>query len=99
MLIALSVLSIFVPAALQWLGVVDPSYAFVDGQIRILPSATYLPAAATVSFLVAAVLLQVVISQVLVGVGVERLVLAERRNFAQAWRLRHLLPADSSAGG
>jgi hypothetical protein len=58
-----------------------------------------LPAAATLTFLVVAICLQVVISQVLVGVGVERLVLAERRNFGQAWRLRHLLPADSAAGG
>ena len=96
-LILLSVLSVFVPAGLQLVGWLPASYAFADGQMRILPAATYLPAVPTLTFLVSAILLQVVVTQLLVGIGVERLVLAERRNFAQAWRLRHLLPADSGA--
>lgn len=96
-LILLSVLSVFVPAGLQLVGWLPASCAFADGQMRILPAATYLPAVPTLTFLVSAILLQVVVTQLLVGIGVERLVLAERRNFAQAWRLRHLLPADSGA--
>jgi hypothetical protein len=88
----LSLVSIFVPFALQCLGVLAPSYAFHDGIIEIKPVLEYFPSlyAPWGLGIVTAALL--VMPTILVTRAVDGLVAAERTNFAQAWRLKQLLP-------
>jgi hypothetical protein len=93
-LIATSVGAVFVPAGLQLAGVLPQSYFFEDGVIKIIPWAVSFPALPTYAFLALSALVQLVVATVMVGKSVEQVVSAERQNFAQAWRLRQLLPAD-----
>ncbi|MEZ4219323.1 MAG: serine/threonine-protein kinase [Polyangiaceae bacterium] len=88
----LSLVAVFLPLALQLTGVISPSYAVEGGKLVLLPVVMNLPPVGTLVFLSAATLLHIVLTAVLIGTGVEQLVQAERTNFAQAWRLRRLLP-------
>jgi serine/threonine-protein kinase len=92
----LSLLSIFVPYGLQLLGVVPPSYAFHDGIIEIRPILENYPSLYTPWGLCLVTAAQLVLPALLVARAVEAIVAAERKNFAQAWRLKQLLP-DRSA--
>jgi serine/threonine-protein kinase len=92
MLMVFSLLSIFVPFALQLFGVIPASYAFHDGIIEVRPVLESFPPVWTqigLSFVTAA---QLVLPSILVTRAVDGLVAAERTNFAQAWRLKQLLP-------
>jgi serine/threonine-protein kinase len=89
----LSFLAVFAPYLLQCLGVLPPSYAFEDGVIEILPLVVEFPPMETQFFLVAATAIQLILPGILIGRAVESLISAERQNFAQAFRLRQLLPA------
>jgi hypothetical protein len=93
----LSFLAVFAPYGLQCIGVFPPSYAFEDGVIKILPVLVEYPPQATQFFLVAATAIQLVLPMILTGRAVESLITAERQNFAQAFRLRQLLPAADRA--
>jgi serine/threonine-protein kinase len=92
MLMTLSIGSIFLPFLLQCFGFMPPSYAFHDGIIEIKPVLENFPAlyAPWGLALVTAGLL--VMPTILVTRAVDGLVAAERTNFAQAWRLKQLLP-------
>ena len=90
---SLSFCAVFAPYLLQCIGVFPPSYAFEDGVIRILPVLVNFPPKETQFFLVAATAIQLVLPGYLTGRAVESLISAERQNFAQAFRLRQLLPA------
>jgi serine/threonine protein kinase len=87
-----AVAAIFVPAALQWLHVLPPSYSIEHGVIVIHPFLMEFPPHMTLPTLAVVTLLQMVMPSVLVGRAVQALIEAERSNFAQAWRLRQLLP-------
>jgi serine/threonine-protein kinase len=90
---ALSFGAVFVPYALQAIGIFPASYAFEHGVIQILPVVVDFPPAETQFFLVGATAIQMILPNILTGRAVESLIAAERQNFAQAFRLRQLLPA------
>jgi serine/threonine protein kinase len=96
-----SVAAILVPLVLEWTGVVGRSFVIEENTIRILPRMVSFPPVATVAVWTMAVLGTLVLHVVHVGRAVEALLVAEKRNFAQAYRLKQLLPADalSSRGG
>ena len=92
MLMMLSLASVFVPFALQLLGVVNPSLVVHDGIIELRPVLEGFPPVFTQVGLCAITAAQLVLPAILVTRGVDGLVAAERTNFAQAWRLKQLLP-------
>ncbi len=96
MILTLALASVFVPALLQQLGVVPASYRFEDGVMKILPLATELPALPTTVLLYCGAASAIVFGCLLAGQAVESLKKAERRLFAQAWRLRQLLPQEAA---
>jgi len=87
---------IFVPLALQLLGVLPPSYDFADGTLRILPGMTDLPP--TPTLLLLAVANAIVVAGSIIFVwrlrGTHRD--AERRLALQAWQLSQLVPEAPS---
>jgi serine/threonine-protein kinase len=87
-----------VPFALQWLGVLPPSYRFESDGLRILPGLTNFPASATTAFLLVTGITQVVVAAV--GLGRLRAALdqAEARVAMHAWQLRQLLPEHAGRG-
>ncbi len=90
---SLSFLAVFIPYVLQSAGVIPPSYVFEDGVIKILPVLVHFPPLPTQILLVGATAVQLILPGFLISRAVEALISAERRNFAQAFRLRQLLPA------
>jgi serine/threonine-protein kinase len=92
MLMTLSIMSIFVPYALQVLGVIPPSYVFHDGIIEIRPILEDFPPFFTQLGLCVVTAAQLVLPSILVTSAVDALIRAERTNFGQAWRLKQLLP-------
>jgi len=92
MLMVFSVASIFVPFALQCLGVMPPSYSFHDGIIEIKPVLEYFPATYAPWGLGVVTAALLVMPMILITRAVDGLVAAERTNFSQAWRLKQLLP-------
>src|SRR5262249_5140876 len=97
-ILAFGLATVFVPIALQLVGILKPSYAIEDGVIKILPSIVAFTPGLTLGLLAFASGMTVVTTALMVGRAVENLVRAERRNFAQAWRLRQLLPRETGAG-
>ncbi len=84
--------SVFFPLGLQLSGLMPASYAVENGQIVLMPVAMNLPPTGALIFLSAATVLQLILTVLLIGGGVDQLVRAERKNFGQAWRLKRLLP-------
>ena len=88
----LAILSVFVPLALELAGVMPRAYTFGDGVITIHPVIADLrPERAAVSLAIVT-LVQLLLPAFVINRAVDNLVDAERRSFAQAWRLRQLLP-------
>ncbi|MET0344496.1 MAG: protein kinase [Polyangiales bacterium] len=73
-------------------GVLPARYSFDAEGLTILPGLVRLPERATWAFLLMVNCLTVVIANLLVSRAVAQLLQAERRLFAQAWRLRQFLP-------
>jgi serine/threonine protein kinase len=88
----LAALAVFVPLALEEVGVLPRSFTFADGAITIHPVVTHFRVTLTFVQLVIVTLVQLLLPAVLINRAVDALVDAEHRNFAQAWRLRQLLP-------
>lgn len=88
--------SIFVPAGLAWLGVLPPSHAFEDGVMKVFPSLLHFTPVPAEVMLIAVTVGQLVLPAIILGQSVQALIKAERQNFAQAWRLRQLLPANAN---
>jgi len=84
--------SILVPALLQLVGVLPPSYSVVDGRLTIAPNFFAFRLGPSVALMAISAVLTIVLTVLGVGRAVDTLVRAERRNFAQAWRLRQILP-------
>jgi serine/threonine-protein kinase len=95
MLVMLSLASVFVPFALSWFGVIPSSYAMHDGNIEIRPVMETFPAPYILWGLALVTAAQLTLPAFLVTRAVEVLIDAERKNFAQAWRLKQLLPPAS----
>jgi serine/threonine-protein kinase len=88
----LATLAVFVPVILELAGLMPAPYTFADGTITIHPViADFRPAHTVVSFGIVT-LVQMILPAVVINRAVDNLVDAERRSFAQAWRLRQLLP-------
>lgn len=91
-----ALLAIFVPAALEWTGFVPPSMILEDGSLRIVPRVIHFTETPTRIFFYLVPFVQVTNMIVLVGGALEKLLAAERRNFALAYRLGQLLPAATN---
>jgi serine/threonine-protein kinase len=91
-LMSLSLVSVFVPFLLQTFGSLPVSYAFQHGIIEVRPFLEEFPSLYTPWGLALVIAGQLVLPAILVSRAVDGLVAAERSNFAQAWRLKQLLP-------
>ncbi len=89
---SLATCSVFVPLVLQYAGVLPTSYTFDGGAITIHPIVAAFRPANTMVSLALVTFVQLMLPSVLINRAVDSLVDAERRSFAQAWRLRQLLP-------
>lgn len=90
--LGLGLAAVLVPMALQLAGLSPPSYAFEPGSIRILSNLVeFRPLPAFLMLAIGSVT-TIVATVFAVGSAVDTLVRSERRNFAQAWRLRQMLP-------
>ena len=85
-------LAVFVPLALELAGVLPRAYTFGDGIITIHPVIADFHMERTPVALATVTLVQMILPAVVINRAVDNLVDAERRSFAQAWRLRQLLP-------
>ncbi len=90
--------AIALPLGLEWLDLVPASYTFQDGGILILPRMLHFPPMATQVLLIGMAAAQFATTALLIGRAVESLKVAERRNFAQAYRLAQLLPHAGRSG-
>jgi eukaryotic-like serine/threonine-protein kinase len=87
-----AILAVFVPIALELAGLMPHAYTFAAGSITIHPViADFRPERTAVSLAIVT-LVQMILPAIVINRAVDNLVDAERRSFAQAWRLRQLLP-------
>ncbi|MGO9838099.1 MAG: serine/threonine-protein kinase [Polyangiaceae bacterium] len=93
----LGLAAVFIPAALEFTGIVPRSYVFEPGSIRIVSNLVEFRPLPAMLLLALGSALTVVATVFAVGRAVDALVLSERRNFAQAWRLRQMLPKGTDA--
>jgi hypothetical protein len=93
----LGLAAVLVPAVLQATGVVPPSYVFERGSIRIVSNLVEFRPLPALLLLALGSALTVVATAFTVGRAVDTLVASERRTFAQAWRLRQILPGATDA--
>lgn len=90
----LSLAAVLVPATLEWTGLAPRSAVFQDGVIQIVPRLAFFPAIPAQVFLTIVAVVMILNTVMLVGSSVDALVVAERKNFATAYRLSQLLPVD-----
>ncbi len=90
--LALGCLSVTLPALLEWLGWLAPSYVFREGTVVIVPHMASLPGGPTLAFLLAVTLASVVTPSLFMGRVRATLEAAERRIHLQAWQLKQLVP-------
>jgi serine/threonine-protein kinase len=89
---AISMLSVLVPAALGWMGIIAPPYEIGGDRIVIHASMLHFPPRATEAFLLVSTL-SVVFTACLVTARIhDALALAQERLHVQAWQLRQMLP-------
>ena len=94
LLLVLGLASVFIPLGLEWLGILSPSYVFEDGALKLLPRLIEFRPVRTEIFLVSMAVGIIVLTVLTVARAGDAIMKAERKNFAQAYRLRQLLPAD-----
>jgi len=92
----LAMLSVFVPLTLEQLGVIPRAYSFHDGVMTVHPLIADFHAAPTYVSLGIVTFVQLVLPSVMLNRSLDAFVDAQRRSFAQAWRLRQLLPKSPS---
>jgi eukaryotic-like serine/threonine-protein kinase len=85
-------LAMIAPWALEWVGVLAPSYIFENGTVVILPHALSLPEVPTVLLLMSSAVGTILTCGFLVGRTRTALDRAEHRVHMQAWQLRQLVP-------
>ena len=86
--------AILIPTVLELTGVFAPSYVFEHGSIRIVSNLVEFAPLPAYLLLVQGSVLTVLATVFAVGRAVDALVASERRSFAQAWRLRQMLPGS-----
>jgi eukaryotic-like serine/threonine-protein kinase len=94
-LLALACLSIAVPFALEWAGVLPAAYEFRGDAIVIFPLAFGFPELYTRLALVGAALATVVLPGLTVWQGSQALMRARERAHTQAWQLQQLVPSEA----
>ena len=88
--------AIALPAALEWLHVLPPSYVVEAEGIRLLPRAVSFPqSAVTHVTLVTSQIVSVLAVAYYVGRHRQRLIAAQLRNQLQMWHLKHLVPEEA----
>jgi serine/threonine protein kinase len=92
---AAGVVVIVAPTLLQAVGVLPPSYEFVDGTIRILPHMASFPPAATLAFLLVTHVVILVTCQIYIARLRREYLEAEARLRLQAWQLAQIVPEDA----
>jgi eukaryotic-like serine/threonine-protein kinase len=88
----LGLAAVFVPMLLQLAGLTPRSYAFDGGSIRIVSDLVEFRPLPAFLMLALSSALTIVAASFTIGRAVDALVASERRSFAQAWRLRQILP-------
>jgi serine/threonine-protein kinase len=89
------VLAMLVPAALELLHIVPPSYAFANGSVTILPRMTDLAPHQTMLVMLVTSIALVITPAFVAGRMHDALAEAERRLFLHAWQLRQLVPEQA----
>lgn len=88
----LGLAAVFIPVLLEIAGLEPMSYAFDRGAIRIASNLVELRPFPAFLLLALSTALTIVATTYTIGSAVDALVASERRSFAQAWRLRQILP-------
>jgi hypothetical protein len=91
----LALAAILVPAILEMTGLAPRSYAFEHGSIQIVSNLVEFRPLPAFLLLSVSSALTVVATVFSIGSAVDALVKSERRTFAQAWRLRQMLGAET----
>lgn len=94
-LVALHCFAVAVPAVLQWVGVLRPSYLFRDGTMTIVPNMLWLPPMQTNAFLLIASIALIVTGSAILGRFRNTLTIVEERMHMQTWHLRQLVPEEA----
>jgi len=94
-MMTLGVASFVVPAALQYVGVLPPSYQVREGMLSILPWGLEFPDGPTQIFLVCLGVAMLVVPLWVTGRALDAMASAERRLFVQAHNLKLLVPDDA----
>ncbi|MBL0198483.1 MAG: serine/threonine protein kinase [Myxococcales bacterium] len=92
---AASLAVVFVPTALEYAGVLPPSYSFEGGRLQVLPQIAQFPAEATLLMLCVANLLLISAIWWLTRRVQRALADAETRVAIQAWHLRLMVPEEA----
>ena len=87
------VMVVLAPLGLELLGALPRAYAFREGLLQVLPRATELPALQTMLCLALVSVAMIIIPGLAVGRLRDRLSVAERRLYLQAWNLSQLVPS------
>jgi eukaryotic-like serine/threonine-protein kinase len=91
--LALGCAAVLVPFALEWAGVLPPSYVFEEGRIVVLPVGQAFPEVVTRLELLAASLVTILIPAFAVWRTTDGLTQARQRLHMQSWQLQQLVPA------
>jgi hypothetical protein len=87
-----SCLAVLVPALLEWLGVLPPSYSFAAGRWVIMPKVFDISPLATQAFVLTAIVGTIAPACFFVARLRRAYADAERKLQLQAWQLRQILP-------
>jgi serine/threonine-protein kinase len=90
MLITIALFVVLTPLALEWAGVIPPSYSFVDGQLRLYPRVFELRPGPTLAMLIWSTLGFVLLPAHLFTRLRDQLDAAQTRLALQSWQLRQL---------
>jgi len=94
--IGIGSLAFVVPVGLELVGLLPPSFEFVDGAMRILPRMTWFPRGATLTYFVLANLATIVVASLYAARFHAKLGEIEQRLHLHAWQLRQLVPEEAS---
>ena len=86
---------VVVPAALQFAGVIPPSYELVDGKLVVLPMMTELPPAATITLLLVTHAIVIVAGMYFAWQLRRAYSAAAKAQRLQSWQLSQLLPEQA----
>ena len=95
--VSLGNLAILVPVAMEWLGILPPSYLFVNNTIVIMPHVLNYPRTPTMVFLLVSNIMSIVTAAVFVSRVRDALNVAQERLVVQSWQLRQLVPHDAKS--